>query len=199
MSSPVPGATNGAALALDELQRQTREITRDVHGLSHRLHSSMLDYLGLTPALQRLVKEFADRHGMAILFTPAPLATPISSELALCLFRIAEESLNNVMKHSEATEARVTLTADADERGVTLSVEDDGRGFDPAILEAKAGLGFVSMRERLRLVRGRFTVRSVPQGGTRIEAWAPLPPLVTAPDAIVRAADDDDGSRSSSS
>lgn len=172
--------TTPAAPALDELQQHTREITRDVHGLSHRLHSSMLDYLGLTPALQRLVTEFSERHGLAITFQPTPLPGPISSELALCLFRIAEESLNNVVKHSSSPSARVALTADEDARGVTLTIEDQGAGFEPAILEAKAGLGFVSMRERMRLVRGRIVVTAAPARGTRIEAWAPFDPAAGA-------------------
>jgi signal transduction histidine kinase len=165
-----------AAPAFDELQQHTREITRDVHGLSHRLHSSMLDYLGLAPALQRLVTEVAERPGLAIAFEQTAGATPMPSELALCLFRIAEESLNNIVKHSGSPSARVALAIDAEARGVTLVVEDRGAGFDPTILEAKAGLGFVSMRERMRLVRGRITVTSAPARGTRIEAWAPFAP-----------------------
>lgn len=159
--------------ALDALRQSCSEITTDVHRLSHRLHSSMLDYLGLVPALQRLVGEFSERHALAIDFDHTPISAPISSEISLCLFRIAEEGLNNMVKHSHADFARVEL-ANRDQ-GVQLVIEDTGDGFDPKVLEVKAGLGFVSMRERLRLVHGTIRVHSAPRQGTRIEAWVPLP------------------------
>jgi signal transduction histidine kinase len=180
-----PASPAGVSKSLADIRKQTSEITTDVHRLSHRLHSSMLDYLGLVPALQRLVGEFSDRHGLAIDFEHTPLPAPLSSEVALCLFRIAEEALNNMVKHSHAELARVALAQR--DQGVQLTVEDSGDGFDPKILEGKAGLGFVSMRERLRLVRGTIRVQSAPKQGTRIEAWVPVsearemsPPSATA-------------------
>jgi signal transduction histidine kinase len=163
--------TGGQSRALGELRQQTSEITTDVHRLSHRLHSSMLDYLGLVPALQRLVGEVSERHGIAIDWRHDTLPAPPSSDVALCLFRIAEEGLNNMVKHSRARTARVDLRAR--DGGISLVVEDAGEGFDPKILEGKAGLGFVSMRERLRFVRGTIQVQSAPGRGTRIEAWVP--------------------------
>ncbi len=167
-----PAVTAGPSRSLNELRQQTSEITTDVHRLSHRLHSSMLDYLGLVPALQRLVGEFSERHAVAIDWRHEPLPPPaLSSEVALCLFRIAEEGLNNMVKHSRARTAVVALAPR--DGGVSLVVEDAGDGFDPKILEGKAGLGFVSMRERLRLVRGTIHVQSAPGRGTRIEAWVP--------------------------
>lgn len=159
--------------ALDDLRQQTSEITDDIHALSHRLHSSMLDHLGLVPALQRLVKECAQRFAIPIAFTHSSTGA-IPSEVALCLFRIAEESLTNVAKHSKATSARVNLAAQGD--GVHLTVADEGVGFDPTLLDVNPGLGFVSMRERLRLVRGSVHVRSAPGQGTTIEVRVPRPP-----------------------
>jgi signal transduction histidine kinase len=167
-----PAVTPGPGKSLNELRQQTSEITTDVHRLSHRLHSSMLDYLGLVPALQRLVGEFSERHGVAIDWKHEPLPAPLSSDLALCLFRIAEEGMNNMVKHSHARTAVVALAPR--DGGVSLVVEDAGQGFDAKILEGKAGLGFVSMRERLRLVRGTIHVQSAPGRGTRIEAWVPV-------------------------
>lgn len=166
-----PAVTAGPSRSLGELRQQTSEITTDVHRLSHRLHSSMLDYLGLVPALQRLVGEVSERHAIAIECKHDTVSTPLSSEVALCLFRIAEEGLNNMVKHSRARTARVELGVR--DGGVSLVVEDAGEGFDPKILEGKAGLGFVSMRERLRFVRGTIEVHSAPGRGTRIEAWVP--------------------------
>jgi signal transduction histidine kinase len=166
-----PAVTPGPIRSLDELRQQTSEITTDVHRLSHRLHSSMLDYLGLVPALTRLVGEVSERHAIAIDWRHDALPAPPSSDVALCLFRIAEESLNNMAKYSRARTARVDLQAS--EGGISLIVEDAGEGFDQKILEGKAGLGFVSMRERLRFVRGNIRVQSAPGLGTRIEAWVP--------------------------
>jgi PAS domain S-box-containing protein len=157
--------------SLDTICHEADEITADIHALSHRLHSSIIDQLGLVPALQRLIAESSARHGLQLEFTHGMLSNHLSSDVALCVFRIAEESLTNVAKHSGARTARVNLSGDND--GLLLSIEDDGVGFQPEMLETKAGLGFVSMRERLRLIRGTIRVQSAPSRGTRIEAWVP--------------------------
>jgi PAS domain S-box-containing protein len=163
--------TAGIGGALDELRRDTTDITEDVHRLSHRLHSSTLDYLGLVPALQKLVSEFSERHDIAITFAHASLPAPLPSEVALCLFRVAEESLTNIAKHSKARSANIHVAGAPD--GIHLSVEDAGTGFDPTALGSKAGLGFVSMQERLRVLHGTIQVDSAPSRGTRINAWVP--------------------------
>ena len=145
-----------------------------MHRLSHRLHSSTLDYLGLVPALQKLVSEFSERHDIAIAFAHASLPPSLPSEVALCLFRIAEESLTNIAKHSQARSANVYVTGTPD--GIHLRVEDAGTGFDMTTLGSKAGLGFVSMQERLRALHGTMHVDSAPSRGTRIDAW--VPPMI---------------------
>ena len=96
----------------------------------------------------------------------------IPGDTALCLYRIAQEALRNVIKHSGARHARVELRGSPD--AVWLRITDDGSGFDPASAAGKAGLGLVSMRERLRLVGGEITVDSRPSGGARIEVRTPL-------------------------
>jgi signal transduction histidine kinase len=165
-------ATNGIAPALDDLREETREITSELHGLSHRLHSSMLDHLGVVPAVQRLVNECSQRYDIPIAFTHASMpAGRVPSDVSLCLFRIVEESLTNIAKHSRAPSARVDMKTEAG--GLRLTIADDGVGFDPSTLETRAGLGFVSMRERLRLVHGTMKVQSAPAQGTRIEVWVP--------------------------
>jgi signal transduction histidine kinase len=168
--------TPGVGVALDELRRDTCDITDDVHRLSHRLHSSTLDYLGLVPALQKLATEFSERQGIPITFTHASVPS-LPPEVALCLFRVAEESLTNIAKHSQARSANVRVTGEPD--GIHLTVEDTGTGFDMAALKTKAGLGFVSMRERLRVLQGTMYVESEPSRGTRIDAWVP-PTIVTS-------------------
>jgi PAS domain S-box-containing protein len=171
-----PATPARVAATLDELRQSTAEITSDIHGLSHRLHSSALDYLGLVPALQRLVKEFSGRHGIDIDFRHAAVPEPLPSEIGLCLFRVAEESLTNIARHSGSKSARVELEGASD--GIHLTIEDAGRGFDMARLERKAGLGFVSMRERLRAVGGTVRVDSAPSRGTRIDAVVPASSLI---------------------
>jgi signal transduction histidine kinase len=160
--------------ALDELRRDTSAITHDVHRLSHRLHSSTLDYLGLVPALQKLVTEFSERHNISITFTHTSLPPSLPSEVSLCLFRIAEESLTNIAKHSQARSATIQVAGAPD--GIHLTVEDAGAGFDMATLGSKPGLGLVSMQERLRVLHGTVQVDSAPSRGTRIDAW--VPPLI---------------------
>jgi signal transduction histidine kinase len=176
VSQDIPPARMSAAL--DEVRRNTSEITDDVHRLSHRLHSSTLDYLGIVPALQKLVAEVSERYGIAIGFAHGPLPSTLPSELALCLYRVAEESLTNVAKHSQARSARVHLTSAAD--GIRLTIEDDGTGFDASSPESRAGLGFVSMHERLRVVHGTIRVDSGPSRGTTIDVWVPAMNLAPA-------------------
>jgi PAS domain S-box-containing protein len=165
------------AASLEELRESTAEITADIHSLSHRLHSSALDYLGLVPALQRLVSEFSVRHGIAIDLAHTAVPTSLPSDVALCLFRVTEESLTNIAKHSHAKSARVLVNGAAD--GIQLTVEDAGTGFDVDSVE-RAGLGFISMRERLRVVRGTVRVDSSPSRGTSINVWIPAASLLAA-------------------
>jgi signal transduction histidine kinase len=154
-----------------ERAQDTREIAQEIHRLSHRLHSTMLDYLGLVPALRRLVAEFSERHRLTIDFAPGPLQTVVSPDVSLCLFRIVEEALTNVAKHSGAQSVRVSVVEALD--GVRVTVDDDGAGFDPKALNGGAGLGLMSMRERVRLVHGTLDIESGASHGTHIEAWTP--------------------------
>jgi PAS domain S-box-containing protein len=159
------------AAALEQLRHSTSELSDDIHSLSHRLHSSALDYLGLVPALHKLVNEFSGRHGIAVEFAHDSVPSALPSDVALCLFRVAEESLANVAKHSHAKSASVCLNGGSS--GLQLVIEDGGTGFDAESLERRPGLGFVSMRERLRVLRGAVRVDSAPSRGTRIDVWVP--------------------------
>jgi signal transduction histidine kinase len=165
------GTPPAVAATLEELRQSAAEVTDDIHGLSHRLHSSTLDYLGLVPALQKLVNEFATRHGIRVDFEHRALPARLPSDVALCLFRVTEESLNNIVKHSHAASARVRVSGDP--TGIHLIVEDSGHGFDVDNAERKAGLGFVSMRERLRALRGTVRVESAAGRGTTVDVWVP--------------------------
>ena len=165
----IPSPTLDKGLA--DLWQGVNEITEDVHHLSHRLHSSALDHLGLVPALRGLVAEFSSLDHISFKFSHDSIPAQLPSDVALCLFRVAEECLGNIFRHSGAHSAQVELARHAD--GIHLIVEDTGIGFDPKSLDGVAGLGLVSMRERLRLVQGNLNIRASPSQGARIEAWVP--------------------------
>src|SRR5215203_546091 len=154
------------------LQTKAKEISAEIHRLSYRLHPSKLDHLGLTAAVESLCDELSGSCKLKVEFRQTGLPAYVPKDVRLCLFRIAQESLRNCVKHSGARRARVVL--EGAEEGIRLSISDDGCGFDTESGALERGLGFTSMRERLRLVGGRLQIYSRPSRGTRIEIWVPL-------------------------
>jgi signal transduction histidine kinase len=148
------------------------ELGADLHTLSHRLHSSTLGRLGLAAGVAAFCKEFAAQRGIQVAFSHHNVPRSVSPDVSLCLFRIVQEGLRNVKKHSEAVHAQVQLKKLDD--AIHLSISDDGRGFDTKEVGGGQGLGLWSMHERVRLVGGRFEIHSETQQGTRIEVWVPL-------------------------
>jgi PAS domain S-box-containing protein len=165
-----------------ELWNRTQEISSDVHRLSHQLHSSKLEHVGLGPALMGLCGEISEKYGIQVEFTDRTVPSEIPKDVALCLFRVAQEALSNVVKHSQAKQAQVELCNVSNE--IRLQVVDAGSGFDLALRRTDVGIGLVGMRERLRLVGGRLSVQSAPMRGTEVLAEVPL--LVSANEAHVR-------------
>ncbi|MFZ0883456.1 MAG: PAS domain S-box protein [Candidatus Acidiferrales bacterium] len=157
---------------VQELMKGIQEISSDMHSLSHQLHSSKLEHVGLVPALMGLCEELSSRFKIEITFTDHVLSPRVPKDVGLCLFRIAQEALGNVVKHSGAKKARAELYGTKNE--IRLRIVDAGFGFDPERPNEDAGLGLVSMRERLRLVGGRLSVQSAPMRGTEILAEVPL-------------------------
>jgi|HubBroStandDraft_2_1064218.scaffolds.fasta_scaffold17782_2 two-component system NarL family sensor kinase len=170
---------DGLAFAseLETLVRTAGEITSDVHNVSRRLHPSQVELLGLAPALNNFCREFANRNSMRIQFTSACLTCKVPEEASLCLFRVAQEAIRNVHKHSGCREALVEL--DEISGSLRLRISDRGSGFDPTSAEASQGLGLLSMEERLRSMGGELFVHSRPGGGTCIEASIPATQNVT--------------------
>jgi PAS domain S-box-containing protein len=156
---------------LQGMKAQLIRLSEDVHALSRQLHPSILDDLGLADALRSECASFAQREGIAVRFTPQKIPAGIPREVALCLYRIAQEALRNIAKHSTAREARVALTAADD--SILLSIQDAGVGFRADQPHGKFGLGLASMEERVRLIDGELTIRSEPGEGTLVEVWAP--------------------------
>src|SRR4029077_12028344 len=148
-----------------ELRRQTAEISNDVQALSHDLHSSKLEYLGVVAGMKSWCKEFAERQRMQIDFkSDVPSSVPL--QIGLTLFRVLQEALHNVIKHSGARQVEVQLREDSSE--IHLIINDSGRGFDPEAAYRGKGLGLTSMRERIRLVNGAISIESKRGGGTTI-------------------------------
>jgi signal transduction histidine kinase/ABC-type uncharacterized transport system substrate-binding protein len=157
---------------LHELMNATSEIGADLHTLSHRLHSSTLESLGLVPALNALCKEISSQQGIEVDFRSDSVPRSVGQDTALCVFRIVQEGLRNVKKYSGVQKAEVELRRASDK--LHLTVHDEGRGFDLSNLQHNEGLGLRSMRERAYLVGGQFQIHSAVGKGTTIEVCVPL-------------------------
>ena len=154
------------------LQTRIVELSQHVREISHRLHPSILEDLGLRAALNQLGEDFSAREGIEVAFTSeaVPLAIPV--EVAACLYRVAQEALHNILKHARADKVRMRVSGDS--RGIHLSIQDTGVGFDSEAGLRRPGLGIVSMKERVRLVQGEFSIRSQPGQGTEVRVFVPL-------------------------
>jgi signal transduction histidine kinase len=155
-----------------DVSRQAREISSVIHNLSHALHPSTLEMLGLVASVQALCDDMQGRAGVSAVFSHGDVPRKVDSRVALCLYRVTQEALHNVARHSHATQAFVHLANEGGE--LLLQVADPGVGFDPA--SHHAGLGLISMRERVALLRGRLVIHSSPGSGTRIGVRVPLVP-----------------------
>jgi len=158
-------------MPLQDAWRRTAEIASDVHGISHRLHPSKMEALGLVATIQAHCRD-SSRQGRPVTFRETNVPK-ISPDRALSLYRVLEEALGNVFRHSGASGAHVTLVGL--DHQVVLRVSDDGAGFVNDG-EKTAGLGLVSMRERVESLNGRLSIVSVPGNGTVVEARIPLDP-----------------------
>jgi len=176
-----PEAADQLGERMQELLAHVRHLSSSVHDLSHQLHPSKLEQLGLVAAIGGLCRELTHHHGLKIEFTHDQMPAAISPDTALCLYRIAQEGLQNAIKHSGAQQAEVALNGAAD--AISLGIVDHGRGFDPRQLRGRSGLGLVSMRERVRFLGGEIVIGSPPSGGTRLYVRVPLREIVreTAP------------------
>jgi signal transduction histidine kinase len=175
-SEALPDSPRVAQQQLQELINSAGELGADIHTVSHRLHSATLESLGLVPGVSSLCKEFTDRYGIEIDFSADNIPRIVDPDVALCLFRIVQEALQNLKKHSGAARAEVRLIRRADR--ISVSVYDPGKGFDMNDMRAQEGLGIHSMEERARLLSGYFKIHSEPGRGTRVEAAIPLPTTI---------------------
>jgi PAS domain S-box-containing protein len=154
-----------------ELRRQTAEISNDVQALSHELHSSKVEYLGVVGGIKSWCKEFAERQNIEIDFKNNVSST-LPPEIGLSLFRVLQEALHNAAKHSGVRRVEVQLGENWGE--IHLVITDLGRGFDVEEAMQGAGLGLTSMRERVRLMNGTITLDSKQMHGTTIHVRVPF-------------------------
>jgi len=156
----------------DVLQR-INTISAGVQALSHRLHSSKLDYLGLATAARSFCRELSESTKVEIQFTESAVPSGIPKEVSLSLFRVLQEALHNAIKYSGVRSFHVDLRGTGD--GVEMTVSDDGRGFEEHEAFSRHGLGLISMRERIQMVRGVFIIKTNPGAGTTVSARVPVP------------------------
>ena len=157
---------------LEEILADVSGLGSEIQALSHRLHSSKLEYLGIEAAAASFCRELSEKHGVQIDFHSDGVPKELPQEIALCLFRILQEGLQNAIKHSGSERFEVRLRGAPNE--IELSVRDAGIGFAPEEVMRGRGLGLTSMRERLKLVHGELSIDSQPGLGTVIRATVPL-------------------------
>ncbi|HWC16605.1 MAG TPA: sensor histidine kinase [Terriglobales bacterium] len=153
------------------IREEVLEISSDVQALSHELHSSKLEYLGVVVGMKSWCREFAEKQAMEIDFN-SNVKTALPLDIGVSLFRVLQEALHNAVKHSGAKRVEVQLLEDSSE--IHLIVSDLGKGFDVEAAMQGKGLGLTSMRERISLVSGKITIKSKPTGGATIHARVPL-------------------------
>lgn len=167
----IPDCPSEVRNRLEELRKQTSEISNDVQALSHELHSSKLEYLGVVPGIKSWCNEFGARYKMDIrcrtdVFNVVPV------EIGLSIFRVLQEAVHNAFKHSGVGRVEVQLREVPGE--IHLMVRDLGRGFDVKPAMQGVGLGLTSMCERIRMVNGTIDIESKPMGGTTIDVRVPF-------------------------
>jgi signal transduction histidine kinase len=166
------GAPKNALPLLRTMQEQLMSLSEDVHALSRQLHPSILDDLGLVEALRSECASFSRREGIEVVYRPEAIPASLPKNVALCVYRIAQEALRNLAKHAAVNEAWVSLVVTGLE--LVLRVKDKGVGFDQAGLHSQPGLGLSSMEERVRLIQATLTVTSALGQGTTVEVRVPL-------------------------
>jgi signal transduction histidine kinase len=166
------GRPEEAVLLVQAMRESLVSLSEDVHSLSRQLHPAILDDLGLADALRSECAGTAEREGLVVSYRPVDVPATLPKDASLCLYRVAQEALRNVVKHAQTGEAWVTLGATGWE--MVLCVEDRGAGFDVAATRSRAALGLSSMLERVRLVGGELEVESKPDRGTRVTVRVPL-------------------------
>jgi signal transduction histidine kinase len=163
---------------LAELSTQLAAVGSELHRVSRNLHPATLDLLGLEAAIRAFCADLTSTHHVRVQLLIQNVPRPLTQDIELCVYRITQEALNNVVRHSGAATATVTLEGMQDQ--IVLTVNDTGVGFDPHVSGVRPSLGLRSMRERVELVDGQFLIRSAKCEGTRIEVRVPCRSVLPA-------------------
>ena len=157
---------------IGRLQQRTIDLADVIRNLSHELHPGVLQHVGLAAALNGHCAEVGKQYPIEVTFSAVDVRDGIPQEVALCLYRVAQEALRNIAAHAAAHKAQVTLRSS--EQGVELVIADDGQGFDLAEAREVGGLGLISLDERVRLIGGSLAISTEPQHGTEVRVQVPL-------------------------
>jgi len=157
---------------LQHARQRASDLGKDIQALSHRLHSSKLEYLGLVTAAKSFCHELSEQRNVRIEFKHSDIPATIPKEISLCLFRVLQEALQNAINHS--AEQNFTVEVHGTKEEISLTVSDSGIGFNWQDAMNRRGLGLISMRERLRLVNGELSIQSASGRGTIVLARVPL-------------------------
>jgi PAS domain S-box-containing protein len=171
-------APDAARERLHSIEERVMTISDEVRRISHELHPSILEHAGLVAALRSHCREFSQQTQIDAQVTNDNAPESIDPVAGTALFRLSQEALQNVAKHSGATQVRLCVSGVG--QGIRLSIADNGKGFDTGRRQTAGGLGLISMNERVRSLGGRLSIESSPQGGVRLTVWVPLS---TPPDA----------------
>jgi signal transduction histidine kinase len=172
LARQVPDTLSALRDQLFQLRSRTEGLSNDVRAVTHQLHPVALEHLGLVAALRSYCTELGRHAGIQIWFSMENELGYLPIEVAVSLYRIVQEALRNVAKHSGSREAWVKMVRTRHQ--VRLAVVDKGTGFSPQQTQAGLGLGLISMRERVQLVCGSLTIKAAPKKGTTIEVCVPI-------------------------
>jgi two-component system sensor histidine kinase UhpB len=157
---------------LSRLQQRTIDLADEIRNLSHELHPGVLQHAGLVAALKGHCAEFDSQHSIEVTLSAADGLDIIPHDVALCLYRVAQEALRNIASHAAAHKAQITLRSG--EEGLELVIADDGQGFDLVEARRAGGLGLISLDERVRLIGGSLAITTELNRGTEMRVRVPL-------------------------
>ena len=169
LKNSLPAGMQTQSNTANTLFLDVQTIALDVQKLSRGLHPGALQHLGLEIAIRNLCHNIAEQHHIVVEFVSDDVKG-LPADMNLCLFRVAQEALNNAVRHGEAKRIKVALLKE--QNRLTLNVSDEGKGFDPSV--ASGGLGLLSMLERVRFLGGSVLVKSQVGSGTQVDAELPL-------------------------
>jgi signal transduction histidine kinase len=173
LTKDLPASSNGLKEMIDRATKELTDVSTDVQALSHHLHSSRLEHLGLAKTAASFCREMSDRHQVQIDFRAENVPSDLSKEASLCLFRVLQEALQNAIKYSGSPRYQITLSGQS--MVIDLTVQGWGKGFRMDEAMKAGGIGLISMNERLKLVNGEVSIDSQPGRGAIIRARVPRP------------------------